>query len=132
MNVARCIRRVTAVLTTTLAVSSGLHGQYTVGVARLVAEPARVTMKAGETVSLKITAYDSAGKVMADAPLRVGGPRESVRYADRYPQQVVLAEFVRSSHHPVGIGKVVKASELHMDHIVHEMEEALEGGVNWW
>src|SRR6185295_5233914 len=54
--------------------------------------------------------------------LNRGSAVESVRYADRYPQEVVLAEFVRSSHHPVGIGKVVKASELHMDHIVHEMD----------
>ena len=54
--------------------------------------------------------------------LNGGSAVESVRYADRYPQQVVLAEFVRSSHHPVGIGKVIKASELHMDHIVHEMD----------
>lgn len=82
MNVARCIRVVTATLSTTLALSSGLHAQYTAGVARLVAEPARVTMKAGESVALKVTAFDSAGKVIADAPVRIGGPRESVRYAD--------------------------------------------------
>ena len=47
-----------------------------------MAEPARVTMKAGETVPLKVTAYDSAGRVVTDAGLRVGGPREAVRYAD--------------------------------------------------
>jgi hypothetical protein len=82
MNVARCIRIVTAVVTTTFALSSGLQAQYTAGVVRLVAEPARVTMKAGERVALKVTAYDSAGRVVADAPVRVGGPRESVRYAD--------------------------------------------------
>ena len=82
MNVVRCIGRVTAAVVATMALSSGLHAQYTAGVARLVAEPARVTMRAGETVPLKITAYDSAGKVVADAPLRVGGPRESVRFAD--------------------------------------------------
>ena len=82
MNVVRCIRRVTAGVGTLLALSTSLQAQYTAGVARLVAEPARVTMKAGETVPLRITAYDSAGKVVADAPLRVGGPREAVRYAD--------------------------------------------------
>jgi uncharacterized protein (TIGR03083 family) len=54
--------------------------------------------------------------------LNRGSAVESVRYADIYPQRVVMAEFVRSSHHPVGIGKVVKPSELHMDHIVHEMD----------
>ena len=82
MNVVRCIRRVTAAVTTALALSSGLHAQYSTGVVKLVAEPASVTMKAGESVPIRITAYDSAGKVVADAPLRVGGPRESVRYAD--------------------------------------------------
>ena len=82
MNVVRFFRRVTAAVATTLALSPALHAQYTVGVARLVAEPARVTMKAGENVALTVTAFDSAGKVVADAPLRIGGPRESVRYAD--------------------------------------------------
>ncbi len=93
MNVARCIRFVTAALTTTLALSSSLQAQYTAGVTRLVAEPARVTMKAGESVPLKITAYDSAGKVVADAPVRVGGPRESVRYADGRLQALKAGSF---------------------------------------
>ncbi|MBC7844382.1 MAG: Ig-like domain-containing protein [Gemmatimonadaceae bacterium] len=82
MNVVRCIRVATVVVAATIASSPLLHAQYTVGVTRLVAEPARLTLKAGESAALKITAYDSAGKVVADAPLRVGGPRESVRYAD--------------------------------------------------
>jgi hypothetical protein len=82
MNVARCIRIVTAATTMTLGVSSGLLAQYTAGVVRLVAEPASITMKAGESVPLKITAYNAQGQVVADAPLRVGGPREAVRYAD--------------------------------------------------
>ena len=82
MNVVRFIRRVTAAVATTIVLSPALHAQYTVGVTRLVAEPARVIMKAGESVALKVTAFDSAGKVVADAPLRIGGPRESVRYAD--------------------------------------------------
>jgi uncharacterized protein (TIGR03083 family) len=34
----------------------------------------------------------------------------------------VVDEFERSSHHPVGIGKVIKPAELHMDHIVHELD----------
>ena len=82
MNVVRCIRLATAAVALTMATSPALHAQYTVGVTRLVAEPARLTLKAGESAALKITAYDSAGRVVADAPLRVGGPREAVRYAD--------------------------------------------------
>ncbi len=54
--------------------------------------------------------------------LNRGSAVESVRYADTHTQDAVMAEFERSSHHPVGIGKVIKASELHMDHIVHEMD----------
>ena len=82
MNVARCIRFVTAVMAATLALSPHLHAQYVSGVVRLTAEPSRISMKAGESVPLKVTAYDSLGKVVADAPVRVGGPRESMRYAD--------------------------------------------------
>jgi uncharacterized protein (TIGR03083 family) len=54
--------------------------------------------------------------------LNRGSGVESVRYADTHMQDVVMSEFDRSSRHPVGIGKVIKASELHMDHIVHEMD----------
>ena len=54
--------------------------------------------------------------------LNRGSAVESVRYADTHTQQAVMTEFERSSHHPVGIGKVIKASELHMDHIVQEMD----------
>ena len=82
MNVAHCIRIATAAAAATLALPQGLRAQYTAGVVKVVAEPARITMKAGESVALKVTAYDSAGKVVADAPLRVSGPREAVRYAD--------------------------------------------------
>ena len=54
--------------------------------------------------------------------LNRGSAVESVRYANAHSQDEVITEFERSSHHPVGIGKVVKPSELHMDHIVHEID----------
>ena len=54
--------------------------------------------------------------------LNRGSAVESVRYADTHPQPVVIAELERSSHHPVGIGKLIKTNELHMDHIVHELD----------
>jgi uncharacterized protein (TIGR03083 family) len=54
--------------------------------------------------------------------LNRGSAVESVRYADAHPQQDVVAEFMRSSNHPVGIGKVIKAPDLHMDHVVHEID----------
>ncbi len=43
-------------------------------VARLVAEPARITMKAGETTSLKVTAYDTQGNVIPNARVFVNAP----------------------------------------------------------
>ena len=54
--------------------------------------------------------------------LNRGSAVESVRYADTHTQEGVVAEFERSSHHPVGIGKLIKGDELHMDHIVHELD----------
>ena len=54
--------------------------------------------------------------------LNRGSATESVRYANSHPQDVVMAEFVRSSNHPVGIGKVIKPADLHVDHIVHELD----------
>lgn len=53
-----------------------------VPVARLVAEPATVTMRTGESVAVKITAYDAAGKVIPDATVRVNLPRTSGTYTD--------------------------------------------------
>jgi uncharacterized protein (TIGR03083 family) len=54
--------------------------------------------------------------------LNRGSGVESVRYANEHRQHTVIAEFVRSSNHPVGIGKVIKPADLHMDHIVHELD----------
>jgi uncharacterized protein (TIGR03083 family) len=54
--------------------------------------------------------------------LNRGSAVESVRYASTHAQEVVIAEFERARHHPVGIGKLIKTDELHMDHIVHELD----------
>ncbi|MGH7569809.1 MAG: LVIVD repeat-containing protein [Gemmatimonadales bacterium] len=51
-------------------------------VARLMAEPTSLTLKAGETVPLRVTAYDAQGTVIPDAPVRVGGPRRALVVAD--------------------------------------------------
>jgi hypothetical protein len=48
-------------------------------VAKLSAEPTSLTLKAGETVPLKVTAYDAAGNVVAEPRMRVSGPRHAVR-----------------------------------------------------
>jgi hypothetical protein len=51
-------------------------------VAKLVAEPSTVTMRAGQTVPLKVTAYDAQGKVIPDAQVFVIGQRLAIKYAD--------------------------------------------------
>jgi len=51
-------------------------------IARLVAEPATLSVRAGESSPLKVTAYDAAGQVIADPQLRVSGPRSALYIAD--------------------------------------------------
>ena len=52
-------------------------------VAKLVAEPNRLFMKAGETTALKITAYDEKGAVIPNPQLFLqGGPRQALTWAD--------------------------------------------------
>ena len=43
-------------------------------VARLVAEPSRVTLKAGDSTTVKITAYDAQGNVIPNARSMITGP----------------------------------------------------------
>lgn len=41
-----------------------------------------MTMQAGDSLPFKVTAYDAQGKVIPDAPVRVGGPRMAVSFSD--------------------------------------------------
>jgi hypothetical protein len=51
-------------------------------VARLVAEPARLTLKAGQSVPFKVTAYDAQGNVIPDASVRLSAPRMALSFGD--------------------------------------------------
>ena len=51
-------------------------------VARVVVEPASITMKAGEVLPIKVTAYDDKGNVLRAARVRVSGPRTSLAVTD--------------------------------------------------
>jgi hypothetical protein len=82
MNVARSLRFVTTAIAMASVLSTAEQAQYAQGVVKLVAEPTRLTLKAGETVPLKVTALDKDRKEVADAMVRVGGPRGAVQYAD--------------------------------------------------
>jgi uncharacterized protein YjdB len=89
MNVTRIPRFVSlAALGTAIAVSaSAALAQQPAEptpprVARIVAEPASLTLVAGQSAPLKITAYDSAGNVIESPMLRSSGPRRVLRYAN--------------------------------------------------
>jgi hypothetical protein len=81
MNVARRLRHVTVALWAS-AVTGPVVAAQQPAVARLVAEPASLTLETGQTVPLKVTAYDARGNVIPDAAVRVTGPRRSVSYSD--------------------------------------------------
>ena len=51
-------------------------------VTRIVAEPASLTLTAGQAVPFSITAYDSSGAVIQNPALRTSGPRGVLRFAD--------------------------------------------------
>ena len=78
MNVVRhLVRALPAVVL--VAVASTLRAQE---VARITAEPSRITIKAGQSLPLKITAFDAQGREIADPPVRVNAPRGIMRYSD--------------------------------------------------
>lgn len=58
------------------------QGRTGAAIAKLVAEPNKIIMKAGETAPLKVTAYDAQGNPISDVMLRVMGPRQAFTWAD--------------------------------------------------
>lgn len=58
-----------------------------------------------------------------------GSAVESRRYADGRSQAEVMDAFERSSRQPVGIGRLVKADELYVDHVIHELDVCLPLGL---
>ena len=67
---------VLAALTTALATGQ-LRAQDPAPVARLVAEPAAIVLKAGQVQTFKVRAYDAAGKEIVNPFVRDG---RAVRY----------------------------------------------------
>ncbi len=65
-----------------ICLAAGLQTAPPIAVAKLVAEPATVSMRAGESVAVKITAFDASGKPIPDAQVRVNLPRTAGTYAD--------------------------------------------------
>lgn len=85
MNVVRRVGIVTGglglfVFTAALGLAAPAAAQQSV--VRLVAEPAELSLRAGEERSFNVVAYDAAGNVVPDAAVRVGGPRMAVFFGD--------------------------------------------------
>lgn len=68
-----------------------------VPVAKLVAEPASVSLRAGESVALKVTAYDASGKVIPDALVRVNLPRTAGTFADGKVTAFIAGNFTATA-----------------------------------
>ncbi len=73
---------VASIRPTAAAPTQAVQAAPVVAVAKLVAEPATVSMRAGESVAVKITAFDASGKAILDAQVRVNLPRTAGTYAD--------------------------------------------------
>jgi hypothetical protein len=76
------MRPVTAAAALVAAVAPGRSLGAQQAVARLVATPSSLTIEAGQTATFEVTAYDARGNVIADAPVRVSGPRTALRVSN--------------------------------------------------
>ncbi len=79
MNVIQMPRLVRVALLLTLVVAPALRAQATAPVTRLVAEPASVTVQAGQMAPVKLTAYDAQGAVVENPPIRASGARGGIQ-----------------------------------------------------
>lgn len=73
-----------AVLTSAVAIALSalaLRAQQPV-IAKLVADPPKLTLKAGQSLPLKVTAYDAQGSVIPDAQVRLSAPRMALSFGD--------------------------------------------------
>src|SRR5688500_9034310 len=86
MNLIRDARLVTCSSLLTLLVGTSASAQQPPQpvVARLVAEPASVTVQVGDSLPFRVIAFDSAGRVLTNATIRVGGPRRAVFFGDGF------------------------------------------------
>lgn len=84
MNVTRRLASVTVVLVFSAVAAAPAGGQQPadVPVARLVAEPASLTLRAGSAAPMSVTAYDAEGRVIADPAIRMTSPRGAIAVRD--------------------------------------------------
>src|SRR5574341_237656 len=80
MNVTPLPRVVTVIAAAWLAARpAGVHAQQPGPVTRLVAQPASLTIQAGQAAKLQVTAYDAQGRMVPDARIRISAPRAALR-----------------------------------------------------
>ena len=72
-----------------------LSAQVTDGppAAKLVAEPATVTIRVGDSTQIKVRAFDASGKEIPDAQVRVFGSRRNVGYDDGWVKAYAAGSF---------------------------------------
>jgi hypothetical protein len=80
------------------AVSAAIAAQAasqppTVAVAKVVADPSSITVRAGQTAPLKVTAYDASGRVVVNAVVRVNLPRRAAAWANDQLQAFQVGTF---------------------------------------
>src|SRR5687768_392906 len=109
MNVTRMVRFVTralggvAIVTTPTLVAAqagagrGGASPDTTPVAPLVAERARVSLRVGDSVPLRLTAYDAAGRELPNAPVRVNAPRGTFSYANGFVRAQRAGEYTTTA-----------------------------------
>jgi Big-like domain-containing protein len=78
MKVVSVIRALLVCSSSALAAQQTTTPPQSPPVAKLVAEPARITVKAGESTPLKVTAYDAQGNAIPNARVFVNGPLMAV------------------------------------------------------
>lgn len=79
MNVIAVSRLVRVAPLLAVGLATSLSAQATTPVTRLVAEPASVTVQAGQMAPVKITAYDAQGAVVENPSIRASGARGGIQ-----------------------------------------------------
>ena len=80
MNVLRTLPFVTTAAVAAAVLAAPLQAQEPV--AKLVAEPTSIQMKAGQTIPFRVRALDASGNVMQGAFVRVQAGSRSLRFSD--------------------------------------------------
>jgi hypothetical protein len=110
----RCTTRAIAagVLAVTLSASSLAAQGSPAPVAKLVAEPAKLTLQAGDSVPFKVTAYDAQGRVVPNAVVRVGGPRRSIMFSEGQAKAFQAGTFTATATAPGAPGAAPVTLEI--------------------